>query len=137
MSAEGESPVLDVHPPHEPIHTWREFLLHIATITIGLLIALGLEGLVEWQHHRHLVHEAERSLRAEIQSNENAAQNLLDEVHKQQKTLDHDMAELDRMIIDPKYKSHDMSIAFRWVSLDDVRLTDEYKKFLSAHPAPE
>ncbi len=45
-------------------------LLDLATITIGLLIALGLEGCVEWQHHRHLVHEAEASLRAEIKSNE-------------------------------------------------------------------
>lgn len=38
--------MLDVHPPHEPVHGIRDFLLHILTITIGLLIALGLEGLV-------------------------------------------------------------------------------------------
>ncbi|AEU34787.1 hypothetical protein [Granulicella mallensis] len=60
---------MDVHAPHEPIHTWKDFLLHLATITIGLLIALGLEGLVEAAHHRHLLHEAEMNLRAEISSN--------------------------------------------------------------------
>lgn len=27
----------------------RDFFLHIFTITVGLLIALSLEGLVEWQ----------------------------------------------------------------------------------------
>ncbi len=35
---------MEVHPPHQPIHTVRDFLLHIFTITIGLLIALGLEA---------------------------------------------------------------------------------------------
>ena len=60
---------MDVHAPHEPIHTWRDFLLHLATITIGLLIALGLEGLVEAAHHRHLLHQAETNLRAEMSAN--------------------------------------------------------------------
>jgi hypothetical protein len=40
--------MLDVHSPHEPIIGWKDFLLHLFTITIGLLIALSLEGTVEW-----------------------------------------------------------------------------------------
>ena len=39
--------MLDVHPPHNPTHTWRDFFIHIATIVIGLLIAIGLEQSVE------------------------------------------------------------------------------------------
>ena len=35
------------------MHTWRGFLIHIATIVIGLLIAVGLEQTVEFVHHRH------------------------------------------------------------------------------------
>ena len=60
---------MDVHPPHEPIRTWKDFLLHLLTITIGLLIALGLEGIVEWRHHEHLVAEANATLREEVQHN--------------------------------------------------------------------
>ena len=45
--------MLDVHPPHAPTHTWRDFFIHIATITVGLLIAVGLEQAVEFLHHRH------------------------------------------------------------------------------------
>ncbi len=45
---------MDVHAPHKPIHSIKEFLVHLLAITIGLLIALGLESSVEWVHHRHL-----------------------------------------------------------------------------------
>src|SRR5664279_1235216 len=38
----GEA-MLDVHPPTAAIHGWKDFFVHIATITIGLLIAIGLE----------------------------------------------------------------------------------------------
>jgi len=41
--------MLDVHAPHSSIGGWREFLLHLVAITIGLVIALSLEGLVEWR----------------------------------------------------------------------------------------
>ena len=37
---------MDVHAPHEPIHTWRDFFIHLITITVGLLIAISLEGMV-------------------------------------------------------------------------------------------
>jgi hypothetical protein len=60
---------LDVHPPHEPIHTWRDFLLHLLTITVGLLIALGLEAMVENLHHRHIVEVARQNIRHEITEN--------------------------------------------------------------------
>jgi hypothetical protein len=60
---------LDVHPPHEPVRSWQDFLLHLLTITIGLLIALSLEGLVEWFHHRHLVHEARATIYKEMADN--------------------------------------------------------------------
>ncbi len=44
--------MLDVPTPH-PAHTWRDFLIHIATICVGLLIAIGLEQTVEALHRRH------------------------------------------------------------------------------------
>jgi hypothetical protein len=39
LTPEISAPMLDVHPPHESIHTWRSFFIHIATIVVGLLIA--------------------------------------------------------------------------------------------------
>src|ERR1019366_8573162 len=40
------------------------------TVVLGILIALGLEGLVEWNHHRHLVSETRQSLNSEIRDNQ-------------------------------------------------------------------
>jgi type II secretory pathway pseudopilin PulG len=57
---------MHVHPSEGPIHSIRQFLLHILTITIGLLIALALEGLVARVHERNLVREARANLRAEL-----------------------------------------------------------------------
>jgi hypothetical protein len=62
--------MLDVHPPHEAAHTWKDFLIHIGTITLGLFIALTLEGLIDAAHHRHLVHQARENLREEIEENQ-------------------------------------------------------------------
>jgi hypothetical protein len=60
---------MDVHPPHEPIHSARDFFLHLFTITVGLLIALSLEAGVEHLHNRHLLHTAESNLRSELHDN--------------------------------------------------------------------
>jgi hypothetical protein len=45
-STTGASAMLDVHPPHKAAHTFKDFFIHIATIVIGLLIAVGLEQTV-------------------------------------------------------------------------------------------
>jgi hypothetical protein len=63
------APMLDVHAPHETIHTWKSFFIHIATIVIGLLIAVGLEQTVELFHHRYQRHELEEALRRNGEGN--------------------------------------------------------------------
>ena len=67
---EVSAPMLDVHAPHQTVHSWKDFLVHIAAISIGLLIAVGLEQTVELFHHRHQVAEIRRSLADERRINE-------------------------------------------------------------------
>lgn len=62
-------PILEPHAPHEPIESWRGFLIHIATITIGLLIAITLEQTVEYAHHLHQRHQLQHDLLAEAKRN--------------------------------------------------------------------
>jgi hypothetical protein len=61
--------MLDVHPPHSSVHGWRDFFIHIATIVIGLLIAVGLEQTVEFFHHRREVKETRETLKQEREEN--------------------------------------------------------------------
>jgi hypothetical protein len=67
---------MEVHPVHHAPRTWRDFFLHLLTITIGLFIALTLQAGVESIHHRHLVSEARENLRREIQINRNTMRKM-------------------------------------------------------------
>jgi hypothetical protein len=55
--------MLEVHAPHEATHTWKGFFIHIATIVIGLFIAVGIEQTVEYFHHRHIRKQLEEQMR--------------------------------------------------------------------------
>jgi hypothetical protein len=60
-----EQPMLEVHAPHEPIRSWKDFLIHIAAIAVGLLLAIGLEQAVEAIQSNHERHQLESDLHAE------------------------------------------------------------------------
>jgi hypothetical protein len=60
---------MEIHAPHGGIHSMKDFLIHLLTVTIGILIALSLDGLLEWHHHRALVEEARANLLSEISEN--------------------------------------------------------------------
>jgi hypothetical protein len=57
--------MLDVHPPHAATHTWKDFFIHIATICVGLLIAIALEQTVEAVARSHERAELRRALHDE------------------------------------------------------------------------
>ncbi len=61
---------MDVHPPQHPLLTWRDFWIHLGTITAGLLIAIGLEHSVSAMHRLHQRHELQHDLHAEAERNE-------------------------------------------------------------------
>lgn len=84
--------MIDVHDAHHAATTWREFLIHIATIVLGLLIAIGLEQTVEYFHHRHQLEVARRELSVEREENRRILQQNLDSVKSMEVQLDQDMA---------------------------------------------
>jgi hypothetical protein len=84
--------MLDVHPPHGPTHTWKDFFIHIATIVVGLLIAVGLEQTVEHFHQRHELTKLREDLRAEIGVDRNLTALQIELIHQVQAELRADMA---------------------------------------------
>ncbi len=94
--------MLDVHPPHKSIHGTGEFLLHLFTITIGLLIAVGIEGAVtRWEHHK-LANEARDMLTAEIRHNAGNTKDALREIEEQQKKMSYNIEQMAKIQANPK-----------------------------------
>ena len=119
LTPEELTPVLDVHPPHEPIHGWRDFLLHLFTITVGLCIALALEGLVEFAHHRHIVREARENIRHEIELNHRITG---DDLVSIQQAVDRMQANIDtihRLEQHPKEFKGSLHFTLEWDSFND------------------
>jgi hypothetical protein len=83
--------MLDIHPAHHAASTWRDFFIHIATIVIGLLIAISLEQTVEYFHHRHLAAEARRALIEERRTNESSNEFNIFATHRHQQDLQRDL----------------------------------------------
>ena len=102
--------MLDVHAPEHAPHTLRDFFLHIFTITIGLLIALGLEAGVEWQHHVHLRHEADENILSEIRDNQHELGEVLNHIPKERETLTYALAFLKAHAEGKPVDVHDVSL---------------------------
>jgi hypothetical protein len=118
----GLLPMLDVHLPHK-VHGFWEFLLHLFTISVGLLIAVQIESFVEWRHHLHLAEEARMELRAEIENNLKQLKEHLPEVKMFRQRNDTDLAIL-RLIQQhqkvPKEQLRQFGVSTGSVSLSDT-----------------
>jgi hypothetical protein len=83
---------MDIHAPTSPVESLKDFFKHLSIVTVGILIALSLEGLLEWRRHRELAEEARANVMSEIRANEKDLQLFLDAVPEIRKNQ---MAALD------------------------------------------
>jgi hypothetical protein len=115
--------MLDIHLPHKSIRGFSEFLIHLFTITVGLLIAVQIESCVEWRHHLHLAEEARVALRAEIESNLKNLRGFQPGLKTWQEEVDADLAVMKRIQEhpnDPAAQHTRLAIHSGGVSLDDT-----------------
>jgi hypothetical protein len=77
---------MEIHPPH-PIHTKKDFFINLLVITAGILVALSLEGLITWNHHRALLREARTNLAVEISTNRKTMETYLQDIQMREKEL--------------------------------------------------
>jgi hypothetical protein len=116
--------MIEVHPPEEKIHGVRDFLLHLFTITIGLLIALGLEAAVENLHHRHVVREARENIHREIEQNQQAATKDLDNLKVNSASMEANIKKVRALRADRHALDHgEMDFAFSWSSFNQSAWT--------------
>jgi hypothetical protein len=105
VNSRVQEAVLDVHAPHHPIGGWKDFFVHLLTITIGLLIAVGIEGCVGLHREHKLVQEARETMREEIQHNSDQMKDALGKLDQQQATMKKNMETLTRIQENPKDKA--------------------------------
>ncbi len=108
---------MEIHPIHGPVQSWREFFTHLAIITIGILIALSLEGLLEWGHHRELVRQARENILTEVRKNKDTVDHALPELKKRQDELSNIIAISRQLETNPAaFKTG--TLTFAWSSED-------------------
>ncbi len=64
---------IELHTPQGAIRTAKEFANHIATVTIGILIALALDGLVQSLRNQRLLVQTRQEFRAELSDDQRRA----------------------------------------------------------------
>ena len=114
---------MDVHAPHHRIEGWKDFLIHLLTISVGLLIAVGIEGCVELHREHKLVREARETMREEIQHNSGQMKDALGKLDQQAATIQKNMDVLSRIQENPKDKEAQkasISVDFSIVGLRDT-----------------
>jgi hypothetical protein len=60
---------MEIHGPEGPTKSFKDFAIHIVIVTIGILIALGLEGIRETIYVRRVVRDARENFRVELHGN--------------------------------------------------------------------
>jgi hypothetical protein len=115
--------MLDIHLPHGKLHGVAEFLLHLFTITVGLLIAVQIESFVEWRHHVHLAEEARASLRVEIEQNLQDFKRMQPGLKTWETQTDADLEAMQRIYDhpnDPEAQHATLTLTFSLVTLPDT-----------------
>jgi hypothetical protein len=85
---------MELHAPESPIHSLKDFAVHIAVVTCGILIALGLEGVREAVHNHTLVRETRENVRFEMKVNLRSSQDEIPRVRSYDERLKSLIADL-------------------------------------------
>jgi hypothetical protein len=106
---------VDLHVPEGPVRSVKDFLIHIGIVTLGILIALGLEQLVEIRNHRAQVAEAIKSFNEELDFD---ASQIADVIHANEEVKARIKAEIQLLeagtpheIADPHFNFDLMEVA--------------------------
>jgi len=114
---------MEIHPPHGPVESVKHFLLHLSMITIGILIALGLEQAVEAWHHHELAVEARENILSEIRDNKRELEASRKFQQKNVEKLRQSLGTIRRFLAHEKTDHADVSITVNGADLNSTSWT--------------
>jgi hypothetical protein len=92
---------MEIHAPSGPTQSFKDFAIHILIVTIGILIAFGLEGVRESWRESKAVAEARLSLQEQLRFNQQQLVQELVMVKKANSDLDRVLAHLSELAKTP------------------------------------
>ncbi len=111
---------MEIHPPEAPVHSFRDFVIHLMMIALGVLIALGAEGIVEHIHNRHIVAEARENLMAEMGENKHTLDDNLPKLKENERLLEQTLTDVRKLQADRKTKIGDINLNLNFFLLSDT-----------------
>jgi hypothetical protein len=114
---------VDIHPPMKPVETLKEFGMHLFIVTLGIVIALSLEGLLEWRHHRQLAEEARSNILSEIRDNEKDIDHFLKAVPEIRKNQMAVLGVIEDMLTHGKAKADSVQLGLTLAELGNTSWT--------------
>ena len=106
----------EIHPAHST-SSMKEILIHIGIITIGLLMALGIDQVAEYFHHRHQLSEAREALQREREVNKKVFALLTEEQNRIIPLLQHNLAIFTYLRQHPGAPESQWPAKFEWGGL--------------------
>jgi hypothetical protein len=97
---------------HGSTARWRKHAVELVTITVGVLIALSLEGVRQWMSDRALVREAEETVLLEIEENRVDILRALEDDSEREVALDAALLFADQLIADGATDVDSLSLGF-------------------------
>jgi hypothetical protein len=103
---------MELHRPHEhsPFRSWSAFLVEIATIVIGVMIALSFEGVREWQHNRSLAREARETIVRELTENKHSVDGDIKNAPKREQEIQQALRYVNDLLRSGSSSIHTLSL---------------------------
>ena len=101
-----------------PKYTLVDYLFQFITITAGVLIALLINGLVEWNNNRELVEQARATIQREVEANVKELEGLPDSVKKSEGELARALQFADELLANGKTDVNSLSLNFTLATLN-------------------
>jgi hypothetical protein len=83
---------LEIHPPQGKVRSLKDFGIHILIVTIGILIALSLDGFRETVRKHNLVRDARENFREELTDNRSKLLREIKNLSDTRQAVDHAIA---------------------------------------------
>ena len=99
---------------------WKRHVVELVTITVGVLIALSLEGVRQWLSDRALVGEAERILLVEIEENHAEIERVIAGDEQRQQSLEQAMRFADELLEDGTTEVNELDLGFTLAELSSA-----------------